>query len=376
MAVAAVLVAGLALTVWLVGTARQPGAVPTSDLSVEERSAAAPTIEVVEWQPLRRGRWRELPRAPLTPRVAHDMEWTGSRVLVWGGFDVAGRPLAGGGLFDPATGTWESVDGVDTRESPGYAAPFGDDVVVVSTAGTQRYDPSADSWQVEARLPPLKGYTLTDQVVAFNEGVAAVLRPTANSDGPPAVFTLHPDDVEWRRLPDPAVQFAKGDVLLGAEKRLLVFTRARDGEPAAGLSIDVTSGDARWQQIEIPPGMQTRPLDRLFGAHVGARIVLVGIGARGTAGYAAVHDAQRWRRLDPPPLRPSSLADALTVGDDVVLWDRLTGTGALLDLEAAQWTRLPPAPIGDGAPRPAVSTGSTIVTWGHFVAKGAIYRVR
>jgi hypothetical protein len=103
--------------------------------------------------------------------------------------------------------------------------------------------------------------------------------------------------------------------------------------------------------------------------------VLVGIGVPGDVGYAAVRDGTRWRRLDPPPAPSSPLADALWVGDGLVLWNRLAATGAMLDLRAARWTRLPPAPIFDGSPRPAVWTGSSIVAWGGFAAAGAVYRL-
>lgn len=376
-AATALVIAGLTLVVGVVAAVSQPGTgPPPGELAVEPRPTAPPSIEATAWRPLRPGAWRILPAAPLTPRVAHDIEWTGSRVLVWGGFDVAGRPLADGGLFDPVDGTWQPLPAVEQRGSAAYAARFGDDLIVVSATGAQRYVPSEDRWRVEAPLPPLDGYALTDQVVPAGDGVVAVLRPTTDGGRRPAVFALRPDDAEWRRLPDPPVQFTNGDVLLGDQAHALLFARPLADRPAGGVRIDLTGDDARWQPVAAPPGIDEHALVRLLGAQVGTRTVLVGIGGPGDGGYAALRDGAQWRRLDPPPAPLSPLADALWVGDGLVLWNRLAATGAVLDPRAARWTRLPPAPIFDGSPRPAAWTGSSIVAWGGFVAEGAAYRLR
>ncbi|CAN5908310.1 hypothetical protein BH23ACT10_BH23ACT10_28750 [soil metagenome] len=355
---------------------RQRTTPPLGELQVDRRPSVTPTTETAAWRALRIGVWRELPIAPLAPRVAHHMVRVGRRVFVWGGFDVAGRPLSDGGLFDPADGTWQPVAAVDTRGSPGYATRFDGDVLVVSTAATQRYDPSDNRWYAEAALPRQRGYTLTDQRAEVGDGVAVVRRPTTDRDGRPAVFMLRPGDAAWRRLPDPPVRFTDGDVLLGHPTRLTIVTRAQAGRPAAGFSINPNRADARWRRTELPPHLENRPLARLFGAHIGVRSVLVGIGAPGQPGYAAAHDGQRWRDAAPPPLSVSPLTEALWIGGGMILWNPVTATGARLDLSAARWARLPPAPVADGAPRPAAWNGSSVVTWGGFTATGAVYRIR
>ena len=43
------------------------------------------------------------------PRSGHDAIWTGSEMIVWGGVDAAGEPLADGGRYDPATDSWQPV---------------------------------------------------------------------------------------------------------------------------------------------------------------------------------------------------------------------------------------------------------------------------
>jgi N-acetylneuraminic acid mutarotase len=54
--------------------------------------------------------WMSLPTegAP-TPRAGHLAVVTGSKMIIWGGFDVDGNLVSSGGIFDMQTGTWEAV---------------------------------------------------------------------------------------------------------------------------------------------------------------------------------------------------------------------------------------------------------------------------
>lgn len=44
-----------------------------------------------------------------TRRFFQTAVWTGERMLVWGGVDLAALPTGDGGRYDPLTDTWESI---------------------------------------------------------------------------------------------------------------------------------------------------------------------------------------------------------------------------------------------------------------------------
>lgn len=378
MAVASVVVAALVAGAVVAG--REPRA-PAPDLQVERPTGdAAPTTTATDaaWPRPQPGLWRFMPQGPLTPRVGHAMVWGGDAVFVWGGFDVAGLPLTDGGLFDPATGTWEVLPAFEGGDATAaYVAWSGADVVVVSAVATHVFEPGRNAWRMFPPLPLPDGHVLTDQVVGTGDGVIAVSRPGRGAAPPrPAMFAFERPDRRWRRLPDPSVPIDDGDVVLTDGDRAVVVARAAAGQPPAGAALDLRRRDARWTDTAVPPGLGARPLVRLLGGLDGDRAVLVGVGVPGAPGYAAVHDGRGWTRTAPPPLPASPQVDGLWVGDGLIVWNRLTGTGAHLGLRSERWTRFAGSPVADGAPRPAAWTGSTVVTWGGFDPAGAVYRVR
>jgi hypothetical protein len=99
-------------------------------------------------------------------RTDHTAVWTGSRMIVWGGLDVAGSGLANGGVFDPATDTWSLsllTNGtglyVPTARHFHSAVWTGTEMIVwggaadaaaggLNTGG--RYDPASDLWALSS----------------------------------------------------------------------------------------------------------------------------------------------------------------------------------------------------------------------------------
>lgn len=337
--------------------------------------STVPTEDV--WPRPQPGLWRFMPAVRLTPRVGHAMVWGGHAVFVWGGFDVAGLPLNDGALFDPATGTWELLPplaGVNATAS--FVAWSGADVFIVSATATRVFDPDRGAWSTLPPPPLPDGHIVTAQVVGTGDGVVVLSRHRRDAEAPPAMFRFEHADRRWRRLPDPPVPMSDDDVVLADSGRVVVHTRASFGRPPAAAQLDLRRRDARWRAAAVPPGLGGRPLARLLGTVEGDRAVLVGVGVPGARGYAAVDDGSGWRRAKPPPLPASPQVDGLWVGDGLIVWNRLTGVGAHLELRSARWTRFAGSPVTDGAPRPAAWTGSTIVTWGGFDPAGAVYRVR
>jgi N-acetylneuraminic acid mutarotase len=111
--------------------------------------------------------WTPIESAPDTPegRFQHTAVWTGSEMIVWGGFDVDGNDLDTGGRYDPVAGSWSptSMGGAPGPRSFHTAVWTGSEMVVwggsffdpdteeeqpLDTGG--RYDPASDGWQSAA----------------------------------------------------------------------------------------------------------------------------------------------------------------------------------------------------------------------------------
>jgi hypothetical protein len=105
-------------------------------------------------------------------RTYHTAVWTGTEMIVWGGFDSAGHALDTGGRYDPITDSWTATTmaSVSTAREMHTAIWTGTEMIVwggvdeffypLNTGG--RYDPSSDSWTATsiANVPsPRDSYT-------------------------------------------------------------------------------------------------------------------------------------------------------------------------------------------------------------------------
>jgi hypothetical protein len=84
-------------------------------------------------------------------RYDHTAVWTGSKMIVWGGYEL-GSDLNTGGIYDPATDTWTatSTAGAPTGRSSHTAVWTGSKMIVWGGTGFRDtggvYDPATDTW--------------------------------------------------------------------------------------------------------------------------------------------------------------------------------------------------------------------------------------
>lgn len=72
------------------------------------RSSEVPGVEGAAYDP-RTDAWREVSAAPLSERSNHTFLWADSRVLVWGGVSPDGSFLADGAAYDPTSDDWSKL---------------------------------------------------------------------------------------------------------------------------------------------------------------------------------------------------------------------------------------------------------------------------
>jgi N-acetylneuraminic acid mutarotase len=120
---------------------------------VEPREAAAVSLPSLSGGSCQPDTWSPMdPDMPL-PRHGHTAIWTGSEMIVWGGFE--GVPLDSGGRYDPTTDLWTSTStaGAPTGRGDHAAAWTGTEMLVWGGRGVEgfagpggRYNPTTDTW--------------------------------------------------------------------------------------------------------------------------------------------------------------------------------------------------------------------------------------
>jgi N-acetylneuraminic acid mutarotase len=110
-----------------------------------------------------------------SPRVGHTAVWTGSEMIVWGGFSCvacANAELGTGARYDPSTDTWTPIPTNNAPEARGsHTAVWTGTEMIVWGGETERgvasltlldsggsYDPTTDSWTTtaDAGAPPTR----------------------------------------------------------------------------------------------------------------------------------------------------------------------------------------------------------------------------
>lgn len=123
------------------------------------------------------GTWRTLPAAPISPRADALGVWTGTELVIWGGFDrmpAAGdsHQAADGAFYDPTTDSWRRLapSPLSARADSGGVWD-GREVLVFGGLGVvgapnpplgltdnAAYDPAHNRWRSLAALPAVAGH--------------------------------------------------------------------------------------------------------------------------------------------------------------------------------------------------------------------------
>lgn len=257
--------------------------------------------------------WTELPPPPEV-RSGSATAWTGSHLLVWGGyvFDGSGgkSPWDDGFTFDAASRTWSRIpDGPLSGRSDAAVAWTGEELLIwggftgdccepseMFLGDGAAYDPVAHRWRVLPQAPiveraPFSVWTGRELVVWGSRGRELHLRDGAAYD--PAADT-------WRRIADAPWELSDATPIWTGEE-MIVFGSSLDGNnrsqtpTAVGLAYDPAQD--RWRAIapsELSPQAHT-------AGWPGAGEMIAWDYEQGSAAYDPATDT--WRRLDDVPLR-------------------------------------------------------------------------
>jgi hypothetical protein len=300
----------------------------------DPRSAPRPAPAVDLAAELPEG-WSEMPPPPEV-RSEAATAWTGSQLLVWGGYEYVGSnedPDAGGFAFDAATRRWESLPPSPLEGRSGAAS-----------AWTGRELLIWGGWDGGFRDPPY-----------FGDGAA-----------------FDPVDGTWRSLA-PAPIEARTAFSVWTGKELIVWgsteraVRRRDGaaynpsnntwRTIADGPIDITDGSAVWTGDEMI----------VFGAALDGNNHADTPTAIGAA-YDPASDT--WRALPPSDLSPQAMTGAWLNGE-LIAWDYEHASSAY-DPGTDAWRTLPDVPLRFSECRPK-SFASSRTVFGEFCGKTVVF---
>ena len=190
--------------------------------------------------------WRILPAAPIGPRAQADALWTGTEMIVWGGWRPTGPHDAAwrdGAAYNPATNTWRTIPEAPITSRLGDDVTWtGQEMVVVggspgaysegSRAIGAAYNPATNTWRL---LPDLDfGDNTTGAYVVWTGEDVLYWRVNGRKDPgtgmfTPLLFAYRPATNQWRSLASPYPQFDVGwsnSIVSFGDGRLIVAAQS------------------------------------------------------------------------------------------------------------------------------------------------------
>lgn len=279
--------------------------------------------------------WSELP-APPEVRSGAATAWTGSELLVWGGYEYMGGnedPDAGGFAFDARTRTWSELPAspLAGRSDPVFAWT-GRELLIWG------------GWDGGFRDPPY-----------FDDGAA-----------------FDPLSGTWRMLPPAPIEARIAFSVWTGEELIVWGSRERAARRRDGAAYDPISN--AWRTIA------DGPVDITDGSAVwtGEEMIVFGAGldsnnhADTPTAIAAAYDpdADVWRELPASDLSPQAMS-AEWLNGELIAWD-YDHASAAFDPSANEWRSLPDVPLRFSECRPVtVATSETV--FGEFCGGTVVF---
>jgi hypothetical protein len=331
---------------------------PTDDATPSPDS----TGDVPVFENLKQG-WTKL-AAPPEPRADAATIWcgrtsSGRDLIVWGGYTGSGGAMHNEGFsWDPETNAWTAIAESPLSGRAGAGAVFtGTEIVIWGGYGEGRsaigdgaaYDPEADSWRMLPDAPiapaiPVATVWTGEEVIIWG----SIDRPAESREG----AAYNPNTNEWRQLPEAPTAINLGTAVWtngdpSRPQEMVVFGAQLDNnnasklDHAVGIAYDPRSDSWR----ELPDAALSPQASAI--AWTGERVIAWDYGLS-----AAEYDpaSNRWRVLPRAPLQDSECYPATeTIGSYVFAW--YCGQAALWDFLDEGWARIAtPEQIVPGQP--------------------------
>jgi hypothetical protein len=354
------------------------------------------------------GHWETLPQNPDIPSGLHSAAWTGSELLVWGGTDCDSPCADGqGGVLELDSRQWRRMT-PDGEPSARYATStawtgsellvwggFSYDLVGTVSDGAL-YDPASNRWRASGTTDAPTARMLASAVWTGKEVViwggmtfvsVNMARTSPNRDlGEGAAFD--PILGRWRALSTSNAPSGRTyHSVVWAKDRMVVWGGVQGDPPNERALRDGAAyhpSSDTWTKISDRGALGARwgALSAWTGTEM---IIWGGQGCGGGPNPTSCHDGaaynpstDSWRALPAGPDEgiAGDQSAAVWTGRHVILWGTESGRGWLYDPSVNQWIEMTPAPPGF-APRSnfsAVWTGEQMLVWGGLTGDPALPR--
>lgn len=324
--------------------------------------------------------WIPTSTGPNTPsaRYYHTAVWTGSEMIVWGGYAVWGGIENIGGRYSASSDTWVPTDpGYSVPQTSGYqtAVWTGNEMVVVSSRNIAgwRYYPATDNWlPTSSTNAPSLRYNDT----AVWTGLEMIV--WGGWDGGPQLNTgarYDPTTNVWALT-------ATTDAPTGRELHVAVWT-GNEMIVWGGIanSTELNSGgrynpaNDTWLPTSVGPSPRTIPSAVWTGSEMivwGGWVPATGTALNSGGAYDPLTDT--WNPTSTGPQTPAarSLHTAIWTGAEMIVWGgalgnaiNSTATGGRYDPNTDSWTAISSMNVPDARFRhTAVWTGKEMIIWG------------
>lgn len=320
---------------------------------------------------------------PLCPRGGHSTLWTGSEMVVWGGWgdEMGFRQFDDGAAFDPAAGTWRALAPSPLPPRQYHVAAWtGSEMLVIGGSGRRdgaAYAPDLDRWRTLPDVPiPVSGEPISGVTGWAWTGSELVVWHVPTD----RVAAYSPVTDTWRPLPAVGMHLERGVLRWSGEHVYAVGT-----EPARFTAVPLRiarldAGATAWDALSHMSltteelGISAAPE---LTAWAGGR--LIAWTDAGTDGRVVAFDPEvdQWVPAAPMPLAGCEGAPEPLVLDGRVLAFGWCGGTAIHDPGSDTWIRVDPEVMGDA--RYAVWTGQEVINWGDtccYGTGGAPFTVR
>ena len=290
--------------------------------------------------------WRatSIVNAP-TPRESATAVWTGTRMIVWGGV-TSGTPLADGAMLDPATNTWETVE-TTSQPSPRYrnsALWTGTQMVVwggyngidpLNTGG--RFDPVANAWtNMSSPATPRYGHSAvwTGTNMLIYGGVGLVLgSPTVLPGGGEAGgFSYAPSSDTWTSLTPTNEPGPRYDHTAVIAGQTMVVWGGYDGSTPLSSGAQYSTVSSSWTSTNPPAPAARYDHTALWLDGANTMMMWGGVDTNGTPlATGAIYDPTLNAWNSTPTALPGRYRHTMvSMGDAVLIWGGIGTNGSPL----------------------------------------------
>jgi len=303
-------------------------------------------------------------------RVAHEAVWTGREMIVWGGFGSGSIAVGSGARYDPSTDTWVATStssGVPWARGSHTAIWTGTEMIVwggfdgrqlVGTGG--RYDPSTDTWVATAMGAGVPSARFGHQAVWT--GSEMVVWGGGSSTG----GRYDPATDSWAAM-STAAGVSSGGTTVWTGREMIVWG-------ATGGRYDPATDT--WAAMSTGPGVSSQGTAVWTGREM---IVWGGFGPGGSGSNTGARydpETDTWVTTSTAAGVPSArlFHTAVWTGSEMIVWGGIANifssfrlnTGGRYDPAADSWL---PTSTGAGVPwarqeHTALWTGTEMIVWG------------